>query len=60
MTLGFCINGFSSYCILVIMIDGTHLKKKFRGVMFVTIAKAGNEQSYTIAFGFGDEENDLS
>ena len=28
--------------------------------MFVAAAMNGNEQIYSIAFGFGDEENDLS
>ena len=60
MALDPCINSFRECCRPLIVIDGTHLKRKFRGVMFVTVAKAGNEQSYTIAFGFGDEENDWS
>ena len=39
---------------LVIAVDGTHLKRRFGGTMFVATAQDGNEQVYPIAFGYGD------
>ena len=60
MTLGLCINGFQSCNKPVIMVDGTHLKGKFQGVMFVVGTKDVNEQIYPFAFGFGNRENDQS
>ena len=44
----------------VIAVDGTHLKGRFGGTMFVATAQDGNEQVYPIAFGYGDSENNLS
>ncbi|KAK3184741.1 hypothetical protein Dsin_032027 [Dipteronia sinensis] len=44
----------------VIAVDGTHLKGRFGGTMFVTTVQDGNEQVYPIAFGYGDSENNLS
>ena len=58
LTLGPCIYDFVSSCRPVIAIDGTHLKRKFRGIMFVTTTMDGNEQIYLFAFGFNDELND--
>ena len=52
--------GFCKCCKPVIVIDGTHLKGKFRGVMFVATTKDADEQIYPFAFGFGNRENDLS
>ena len=60
MSLGSSITSFKECCRPVIVIDGTHLKGKFRGVLFVTTANDGNEQIYPIAFGVGDKENDRS
>ena len=60
LSFGPCINGFVSCCRIVIVIDGTHFKGKFKGVMFVAAIIDGNEQIYLIEFGFGDEKNDRS
>ena len=35
----------------VIAVDGTHLKGRFGGTMFVATAQDGNEQVYPVAFG---------
>ena len=43
MTLGLCINGFQSCNKPVIMVDGTHLKGKFQGVMFVAATNDVNK-----------------
>ena len=39
--------------------DGTHLKGKYNGILFITIAMDGSDQIFPIAFGVGDIENDL-
>ncbi|KAK3226033.1 hypothetical protein Dsin_005895 [Dipteronia sinensis] len=44
----------------VIAVDGTYLKGRFGGTMFVTTTQDGNGQVYPIAFGYGDSENNLS
>ncbi|XP_057786783.1 uncharacterized protein LOC131004175 [Salvia miltiorrhiza] len=43
MAIGACVNGFKSSCRPVIVVDGTHLKVKYRGIMFVAATKDGNE-----------------
>ncbi|KAK2659579.1 hypothetical protein Ddye_006112 [Dipteronia dyeriana] len=60
MLLGASIRGFRRFIHLVVAVDGTHLKERFRGIMFVTIAQDRNEQVYPIAFGYDDSENNLS
>ncbi|KAI9156901.1 hypothetical protein LWI28_013811 [Acer negundo] len=60
MSLGSLIRGFRRCMRPVISVDGTHLKGRFRGTMFVTTAQDGNEQVYPIAFGYSDSENNLS
>ncbi|KAK4838645.1 hypothetical protein QYF36_015314 [Acer negundo] len=54
------IRGFRRCIRPVIAVDGTHLKGRFGGTMFVATAQDGNEQVYPIAFGYGDSENNLS
>ncbi|KAK3211782.1 hypothetical protein Dsin_016488 [Dipteronia sinensis] len=44
----------------VIAVNGTHLKGRFEGTMFVATAQDGNEQVYPIAFGYDNSENNLS
>ena len=51
---------FASRCRHVIFIDGTHLKEKYRGAMFVSPTMNGNEQNFPLVFGFGNGENDQS
>ncbi|KAK3198484.1 hypothetical protein Dsin_021899 [Dipteronia sinensis] len=41
----------------VIAIDGTHLKGRFYGILFVAACSDGNEQVYPLAFGIGHKEN---
>ncbi|KAK4851991.1 hypothetical protein QYF36_020100 [Acer negundo] len=60
MSLGSSIRGFRRCIRHVIAVDGTHLKGRFGGTMFVATAQDGNEQVYPIAFGYGDSENNLS
>ncbi|KAK2663556.1 hypothetical protein Ddye_002130 [Dipteronia dyeriana] len=54
------LRGFRRCMRLVIAFDGTHLKGRFRGIMFVAIAQDGNEHMYLIVFGYGESENNLS
>lgn len=60
MALSASISGFLSSGRPVIVVDGTHLKGKYRGVMFVASTKDGNEQIFPLAVGIGDKENDSS
>ncbi|XP_024042932.1 uncharacterized protein LOC112099718 [Citrus clementina] len=60
MAIGSSLRGFSSSIRLVIAIDGTFLKGKYKGTMFIATCKDGNNQIYPLAFGVGDSENDAS
>ncbi|XP_057788200.1 uncharacterized protein LOC131005315 [Salvia miltiorrhiza] len=44
----------------VIVVDGTHLKGKNRGILFVAVTKDGNESLFPLAYGVGPKENDES
>ncbi|KAK2644599.1 hypothetical protein Ddye_019794 [Dipteronia dyeriana] len=54
------LHGFCTVIRPVIAIDGTHLKGKFSGIMFVTICLDANNQVYPLAYGFGDVEDEMS
>ncbi|KAK2662127.1 hypothetical protein Ddye_000701 [Dipteronia dyeriana] len=58
--LGVSLRGFQRCMHPVIAVDGTHLKGRFGGTMFVATAQDENEHVYPIAFGYGDSENNLS
>ncbi|KAK4840353.1 hypothetical protein QYF36_006597 [Acer negundo] len=60
MSLGSSVRGFRRCIRPVIADDGTNLKGRFEGTMFVATAQDGNEHVYPIAFGYGDSENNLS
>ncbi|XP_057775225.1 uncharacterized protein LOC130994208 [Salvia miltiorrhiza] len=60
LALGACIHSFLSSGRPVIVVDATHLKGKYKGVMFVAVTKDGNEQVFPLAVGLGDKENDRS
>ncbi|KAL6558672.1 hypothetical protein OROMI_019022 [Orobanche minor] len=55
MSLVAYIRGFKA-CRPVIVVDGTHLKGKYNGIMFVAATKDANEQIFPLAFGFGAKE----
>ena len=57
MTLGPCIIRFTS-CRLAVAIDGTYLKGKYKGVLYVTATMDGKEQIFPIAFGVTDLDID--
>ncbi|XP_057790698.1 protein FAR1-RELATED SEQUENCE 5-like [Salvia miltiorrhiza] len=60
MALSASISGFLASGRLVIVVDGTHLKGKYKGIMFVAATKDGNEQIFPLVVGIGDKENDNS
>ncbi|XP_022154925.1 uncharacterized protein LOC111022071 [Momordica charantia] len=60
MALGASIRGFQSITRRVIMVDGTHLKGKFKGVLLIGVAVDGNNQIYPLAFAIVDNESDAS
>ncbi|KAJ4717563.1 MuDR family transposase [Melia azedarach] len=60
MALGSSIRGFRSSIRPVIAVDRTFLKGKYRGIMFVAVCKDGNNQTYPLAFGIGNSEDDVS
>ncbi|EOY16581.1 Uncharacterized protein TCM_035390 [Theobroma cacao] len=45
---------------LMVVIDATHLKGRFKGILFVAVCKDENEQIYPIAFGIGHVEDEES
>ena len=60
MAFGAGISGFHTSIRLVIVVDGTFLKSKYLGTLFVAASKDGNNQIYSLDFGIGDSENDAS
>ncbi|XP_017985397.1 PREDICTED: uncharacterized protein LOC108663978, partial [Theobroma cacao] len=57
---GSCIRGFSAVMRPVVAIDATHLKGRFKGILFVVVCKDANEQIYPLAFGIGHVEDEKS
>ncbi|KAH6797116.1 hypothetical protein C2S52_021670 [Perilla frutescens var. hirtella] len=60
LALGPCIRAFQEGSRPVIVIDGTHLKGRNKGILFAAVTKDGNEQILPIAIGLGPIENDDS
>ena len=60
MALGACISGFHTSIRPAITIDGTFLKAKYLGTLFVVACKDGNNQIYPLCFRIGDSENNAS
>ena len=50
MAFGACIFDFREYCRPTIAIDGTHLKGKYKGILFIATAMDVNNQIFSIAF----------
>ncbi|XP_016445182.2 uncharacterized protein LOC107770395 [Nicotiana tabacum] len=49
-----------NHCRLVIAIDATFLKSKFRGVLIISVSKDANNQIFSLAFGIAESENNNS
>ncbi|KAH6766278.1 hypothetical protein C2S52_017261 [Perilla frutescens var. hirtella] len=58
VALGVCRAAFSVCMRPVVVIDGTHLKGKTKGIIFIAVTKDGNEQCFPLAIGVGPIEND--
>ncbi|KAL5577592.1 hypothetical protein UlMin_019291 [Ulmus minor] len=50
-------NRYVSCSLPVIVVDGTFLKEKHGGILFVACAKDGNNGIFPLAFGVGESEN---
>ncbi|XP_038898442.1 uncharacterized protein LOC120086080 [Benincasa hispida] len=57
MALGPCIKGFSS-CQPMIIVDGSHLKGKYKGTMLVGVSMDGKNQVYPLAYAIVDNKTD--
>ncbi|KAL4018522.1 hypothetical protein IC575_022120 [Cucumis melo] len=60
MVVGACVRGFLNCIRLVIVMDETFLKNKYRGQLIVAVYLDGNNQIYPLAFGVVDRETDDS
>ncbi|XP_024013057.1 uncharacterized protein LOC112087262 [Eutrema salsugineum] len=60
LSFGQSVRGFYKAIRRVIVVDGTFLKNKYKGVLLVATALDGNSNLYPIAFGVVDSDNDLS
>ena len=60
ISYGQSIRGFYAGIRKVIVVDGTFLKSKYKGVLLVATTLDGNSNLYPIAFGVVDSENDRS
>ncbi|XP_044497711.1 uncharacterized protein LOC123219789 [Mangifera indica] len=60
MALGCSIRAFREYCRPVICIDGSFLKGRYWGTLFVAVGKDGNNQIYPLAFGVGGKEETMT
>ncbi|XP_022158318.1 protein FAR-RED ELONGATED HYPOCOTYL 3-like [Momordica charantia] len=60
MALGCSIQGFRSCIRTVLVIDGAHLKGKYKGVILIASSVDGNNQLYPLAFGIVDRETNES
>ncbi|XP_019096217.1 PREDICTED: uncharacterized protein LOC109130738 [Camelina sativa] len=60
ISFGQSIRGFYKGMRKVIVVDGTFLKNKYKGVLLVATVVDGNSNLYPIAFGIADSENDSS
>ena len=58
MAFGACIFNFRACCRLAIAIDGTHLKGKYKGILFIATTMDDNDKIFSIAFRVGHLEND--
>ncbi|XP_038904293.1 uncharacterized protein LOC120090647 [Benincasa hispida] len=60
MALGPCIRGFLNCIYAAIVVDGTYLHKKYKGVLLIATYIDDNNYIYPIAFNIVDGENDAS
>ena len=53
-----CISDFCECCKPAIVINGIHLKGKYKEILFIATTMDGNDQIFSIAFGVEHLEND--
>ena len=58
MAFDACIFDFRECCRLTIDIDGTRLKGKYKGILFIATMMDGNDKIFSITFGVEHLEND--
>ncbi|XP_022156566.1 uncharacterized protein LOC111023441 [Momordica charantia] len=58
--IGCSIRGFGSCIRPILVVDGAHLKGKYRGVLLTASSIDGNNQIYPLAFSVVDKESDDS
>ncbi|XP_020249779.1 uncharacterized protein LOC109827226, partial [Asparagus officinalis] len=55
-----CINGFLNGCRLLIFLDGTFLKDRFKGILLSAVAYDGNQGIFPLAYCICDQENTIN
>ena len=60
MSIDAFLAGFHTSIRPVVAVDGTFLKAKCLGALFIAGCKDGNNQIYPLTFGIGDSKNDAS
>ncbi|XP_073304221.1 uncharacterized protein [Primulina huaijiensis] len=60
ISLHACIVGFVKGCRPLIFLDGTHIKKKFKGCILSAVTKDANDDLFTLAFAVVEAENDAN
>ncbi|XP_058075786.1 uncharacterized protein LOC131224272 [Magnolia sinica] len=55
-----CVRSFQTSLRRVLAVDGTHLKGKYKGILFVATALDGDNHIFPVAFGIGESENSNS
>ena len=58
IAFGACIFNFRTCCRPANVIDGTHLKGKYKEILFIATAIDDNDQIFPITFGVRHLEND--
>ncbi|XP_073121497.1 uncharacterized protein [Henckelia pumila] len=53
-----CATGFVRGCRPLVFLDGTHIKNKHKGNIFVAVVKDANDDLFTLAYAVVDAEND--
>ncbi|KAL6350345.1 hypothetical protein AAG906_004295 [Vitis piasezkii] len=56
MSIGASLAGFHTSIRPVVAVDGTFLKAKYLGTLFIAACKDGNNRIYPLAFGIGDSK----
>ncbi|XP_058075771.1 uncharacterized protein LOC131224253 [Magnolia sinica] len=60
VALGQCVKSFQTSLQRVLTVDGTHLKDKYKGVLFVTTALDGDNHIFPVTFGIRESKNNSS